>query len=212
MAYLIINADDFGYSKIFNTKILELLERRFVTSTSVMVNWINTDQKSQLEELIKLKNSKNVSVGLHIEFINQSFKTQIEEQYRKFISLFGFKPTHLDIHKLTYMEDGYPKIMEFCSKNDMPCKKYDVQGSKVITTDEIVYVGTHKSFEEIMEWIKSLEADKTYLIEFHPGIFDSKSKSSYNKVREVDAEMIERMVPELPKYGVKLINYSFLTK
>ena len=44
MKYLIINADDFGMSNIFNEVILELLEKEHVRSTSVMVKRGNLDQ------------------------------------------------------------------------------------------------------------------------------------------------------------------------
>ncbi len=68
MKNLIINADDFGYSKVFNQKILELIEKDFVTSTSVMVECIDGEQRRQVEKLIELSNTHNVSVGLHIDF------------------------------------------------------------------------------------------------------------------------------------------------
>ena len=54
MKYLIINADDFGYSEVFNEKILELIEEGFVSSTSVMVDWMDENQKKQIEKLIEL--------------------------------------------------------------------------------------------------------------------------------------------------------------
>ena len=51
MIKLIINADDFGYSKVFNEKILELLEKGYVKSTTVLVDWITPDQKPQVARL-----------------------------------------------------------------------------------------------------------------------------------------------------------------
>ena len=53
MIKLIINADDFGYSKVFNEKILDLLEKDFIKSTTVLVNWITDEQKEQIQRLKK---------------------------------------------------------------------------------------------------------------------------------------------------------------
>jgi predicted glycoside hydrolase/deacetylase ChbG (UPF0249 family) len=54
MKYLIINSDDFGYSSVFNEKILELLHDGKISSTTVMVKWITDDQKNQLAKLKEL--------------------------------------------------------------------------------------------------------------------------------------------------------------
>ncbi|KKR55034.1 MAG: YdjC family protein [Parcubacteria group bacterium GW2011_GWA2_40_23] len=53
MKYLIINADDFGYSDIFNAKILELIERGLVSSTTVMVNYITTEQTNKSKNFLR---------------------------------------------------------------------------------------------------------------------------------------------------------------
>ncbi len=40
MKKIIINADDFGYSYIFNKSILDLIKKKLISSTTVMVNYI----------------------------------------------------------------------------------------------------------------------------------------------------------------------------
>ena len=66
MKQLIINADGFGYSYIFNKSILYLIEKDLISSTTVMVNWITKEQDEQVQKLISLKNLHNVSIGLHL--------------------------------------------------------------------------------------------------------------------------------------------------
>ena len=71
MKYLIINADDFGMSKVFNESILDLIRDGKIKSTTVMVNRGIGDEKKQIEELIELSKTLNLSVGLHLEFKNK---------------------------------------------------------------------------------------------------------------------------------------------
>jgi len=86
--YLIINADDFGMSKVFNDVILDLIGRNLVRSTTVMVNRIIDDQKEQVDNLIDFSKNKNLSVGLHLEFENKNYLSQIKSEYRKFREIF----------------------------------------------------------------------------------------------------------------------------
>ena len=69
-----------------------------------MVNHITSSQNIQVQKLISLKNSHNVSVGLHLEFNNTSFNEEIQKQYDTFKNLFNFNPSHLDIHKPTELK------------------------------------------------------------------------------------------------------------
>lgn len=124
MKYLIINADDFGYSKVFNVKILELIQDEFIYFTSVMVNWINDEQPKQVKQLSELVKDSKVSVGLHLEFTDDNFRSEIERQYKKFLDIFKFKPSHIDIHKFKYLEESYSAIRKFCLEKKLPCRNH----------------------------------------------------------------------------------------
>lgn len=211
MKYLIINADDFGYSKVFNKKILELIKENFVTSTSVMIDWINEEQSDQVEKLISLSKTHILSVGLHMDFKNTDFASEIQRQYDKFVEIFKFKPGFLDIHKSTYFKDGYKFIQEFCIANKLPCRNHGKYGDAfmldgVLTTKYPVFSGTDNNLEEIEKWLESFE-NEYYQITFHPGYYDPNSKSSLNKEREADTEKIIKLNSMLEKYDVKLANY-----
>lgn len=61
---LIINADDFGYDADATAAILELLELKKITSTTILANMVET------EDLEKLKLIDGISSGIHINLIS----------------------------------------------------------------------------------------------------------------------------------------------
>jgi predicted glycoside hydrolase/deacetylase ChbG (UPF0249 family) len=207
MKYLIINADDFGYSEIFNEEILSLLEKEFITSTTVMVDEITENQQKQILKLIKITEKKNQSIGLHLDLKNINFKEEIERQYKLFFSIFKKNPSHLDLHKWSYLEVSYPFILDFCKEHNLPCRKSKIESKGVLSTYMEVISTTNNTFEEIINKITFLEEEKTYEILFHPGKYDSNCKSSYNKQREVDVENIGKLNQILEKNDIKLISY-----
>src|SRR5437868_5718080 len=60
--YLIVNADDFGYSESVNRGIAQAHERGIVTSTSVMVRWARATEAGAY-----LKAHENLAAGLHVD-------------------------------------------------------------------------------------------------------------------------------------------------
>ena len=207
MKYLIINADDFGYSKIFNDAILALVKNGLISSTTVMVNWITDEQSAQINQLVELTKSHNVSVGLHLEFSDDNFKFEIEKQYGKFFSLFGFKPSHIDIHKSTHLKEAIPIIIDFCKEKNLPCRNHGIGATNDVKTPNKVLSGTKMSFEELKSFIENLKDGESYEILFHPGTYDPDSKSSLNKERELDVKKIEEINPFLKENDIKLISY-----
>ena len=123
--YLIINADDFGYSQIFNGVILDLIKNDLIHSTTVMINRFTDNQKEQFDELTALSRNKNLSVGLHLEFKDSDYTSQVKSQYQKFKEILGFNPSHVDIHKAHNFMDSFSDVAEFCRKNNLPLRNRD---------------------------------------------------------------------------------------
>ena len=119
MKKVILNADDFGLSRIFNQEILFLLEERVIRSTTVMADRIDTElQKSDIQQLLKIK---SISVGLHVEFTSDvDFEGEVSRQWQRFEDIFGRVPSHIDMHKHDHMEKGYPVIMNFAADLNVP--------------------------------------------------------------------------------------------
>lgn len=207
MKYLIINADDFGLSKVFNTKILELAKNNLISSVSVMVNRINGEQDDQVQELAVLKALNNISVGLHFEFKDSNFKLETEKQFERFFTIFGFNPDHIDLHKSTYLKEAYPLIAQFCQEKSIPCRNYNLDFVEAVKTTNEVINGTEMSFDELKKEIDNFKDNKSYEIFFHPGVYDPNCKSSLNKEREEDARKIEGINQFLEKNNIKLISH-----
>ncbi|MEA2092444.1 MAG: ChbG/HpnK family deacetylase [Patescibacteria group bacterium] len=212
MKYLIINAEDFGFSKVFNEKILELAERELISSVSVMVNHINENQEDQVKKLIEISKKHNVSVGLHLEFLDEEFQPAIERQYEKFNSIFQFKPTHIDLHKSKFLKESYSLIMEFCKKEKIPCRNHKIESGVggVIQTDNPVFSGTRKVFRELKLILGDLKEGESYEVLFHPGKYDPKCESNLNREREFDIKKIEDLNLLLKGNDIKLISFNDL--
>ena len=137
--YLIINADDFGMSQIFNDVILDFIVKNNILSTTVMVNRFTDNQKKQFDKLISLSKNMNISVGLHLEFETDNYLAQIKSQFQKFKSILGFNPSHLDIHKPHGLKDSFSYVAEFCKEIDIPLRNNDVLFEGVKSKSRRIY-------------------------------------------------------------------------
>ena len=205
--YLIINADDFGMSQIFNKVILDLIKKDLIRSTTVMIDRVTDNQKEQFVELIALSKNKNLSVGLHLEFTDSDYPSQIKSQYQKFKEILGFNPSHIDIHKAHSLMDSFSDVAEFCRKNNLPLRNSGVLHEGIKTTSTEAFFGSIADFGKIKEWIKTFEDQKYFEILFHPGKFDSSCKSSLNKDRERDIEHIKNLNNILEEDNIEVVSY-----
>ena len=206
-AYLIINADDFGMSPVFNTVILDLAERQLISSTTVMVNRVSTDQHPQLADLVSIASSTNLSIGLHVEFIPSDYPAQIRSQFQRFQQLFGISPSHLDIHRAHDHRAAFTSLAQFCQSHTLPMRNNGVAHSGVVTTDTEAFFGSVADFSQIETWLQTFEDGKTYEILFHPGKYDPSSTSSLNHERGRDVAHVALLHALLPNYGIKLVSY-----
>lgn len=211
MKYLIINADDFGHSKVFNAKILELIKGDFVFSTTAMVDRVDESQTDQIKELAGLTSERDISVGLHLEFVDDHFAKEIKRQYDKFYNIFGFKPSHLDLHKAHFVKESLPHLAQFCLENNLPHRNQG-DGSGGVTTTNKVIAGTRFNFDGLKELITNFKDGESNEILFHPGEYDPESKSSLNKERELDFENVIKINPLLKENNVELISFLDLKK
>lgn len=204
MKQIIINADDFGMCHNYNKWILQLANSWYITSTSVIVSRISSDQ---LEDINKFKKT-NISIGLHIEFFDTNFEFHLNRQYNHFIKIFWKKPSHIDLHSLTYRENARPFIENLCKKEWIAIRKYySNEEIKMITNDRIS--GTWLSIEQIEEKLESMK-EWSYELNFHPWYRDDFYLSSFQQEREDDMEKIKAMQWLLKKYNITKINYNDL--
>lgn len=212
MIKLIINADDFGSSRIFNEEILKLLADDLIRSTTVLVNRINKEQKNQVEELKRLKNTKPISVGLHFEPKNiDMVEEELKKQYDEFISIFDFSPSHLDVHvpKRRVNDSVMEAAGKFAEKMNLPYRKVGTSEFNTKQTTDPAFVVTYLHFKDIKKFLDSMKDNRGYEIITHPGRYDLNSTSSLNKERENDVENII-MIAEYIRFYKNIVNSSYL--
>jgi predicted glycoside hydrolase/deacetylase ChbG (UPF0249 family) len=111
--YLVVNADDFGYSRSVNRGIVEAHEHGIVTSASLMVA-----RPGAVEAAEYARERPQLGLGLHAELgrwrvawlpvrgaarsvagLQRRVATELARQLDRFRSLVGRDPSHLDSHQ-----------------------------------------------------------------------------------------------------------------
>ncbi|MBT2215978.1 chitin disaccharide deacetylase [Virgibacillus dakarensis] len=147
MTKLIINADDFGYSKGVNLGIIEAYKNGIVTSSTMMTNMPFADDAAALAKV-----NPGLGVGVHLVLdcgfpVNNNVPSLIDKegkfrkidgmswnaeerdiekeytsQIEKFLS-FGLVPTHLDSHHhLHGHEKVFPIVEKLANKYNLPIR------------------------------------------------------------------------------------------
>ena len=149
MSKLIINADDFGYSKGVNYGIIDAYQNGILTSTTMMTNMPAAEHAAKLAF-----ENPELSVGIHFVLTcggpvstgvpslvdehgnfkklsvlekDQTIKLEeIEKEYRaqldRFLS-FGLKPSHFDSHHHMHMHEMvYPIFEKLAKEQDVPIR------------------------------------------------------------------------------------------
>jgi len=212
MKYLIVNADDFGYSFSVNKGIIEAHEKGIVTSTSVMVDAIASQEAAALKHFPKL------SVGLH--FVVKDFsnvQAELDRQIEKFVSILDTKPDHVDTHKMHPTENDAVKLVltKYSKANHLPVRCLGF--AKFI--DSFYCPDDESGFrDENNVSLASLKAsineatDSYNEIMCHVGYSDDylRKTSSYNDLREKElAVIINPMIKQyVVEQGLTLCNWK----
>jgi len=205
---LIINADDYGMSPLFNKGILELAEKRIISSLSVMI------KKNYLEKE-KLEALKNISIGLHLELEEKDSIEEIESQLKSFQEKLGFLPSHLDSHHHMHLtEENLPKTIRVAKKYNLPVRSYLSANRKKIKLAVIRtadgYIDWHPQRIEILEKdFSKLEIPVAEMV-CHPGYYDKNSTSPYNERRQQELDFLKSDRFKKMIKNFELINYNEL--
>lgn len=199
--YLIVNADDFGYSHSINKGIIEAIENGIVTSTSVMVNATAADEAKDLTKY------PNLSVGLHFELPEVvNVKAELEKQIEKFVAIIGKMPVHLDTHKRHTTDEGIKEVLEeYAKEHNLPVRNFNAKhiGSFGINSNDTSVAQLKRSIDEATDEYNELMT--------HCGYSDDylRKHSSYSDPRE--QELASILDPSIQEYirdkGLQLINW-----
>jgi predicted glycoside hydrolase/deacetylase ChbG (UPF0249 family) len=202
--YLIVNADDFGYSCSINKGIIEAHTSGIVTSTSVMVDAIAAHEAKELTKF------SGLSIGLHFEvkeIVNVT--AELERQVDKFASIVGRQPDHIDTHKRHTTDEGIKEVLEdYAKSHDIPVRIFNAKhiGSFGINSDDCTLAQLKRSIDEATEEHNELMT--------HAGYSDDylREHSSYSDLRE--DELTSICSPEIKQYiqekGLILANWNSL--
>lgn len=221
---LIVNADDFGFSEGVNRGIVEAYKNGIVTSCSVMMTMpalTHAKVLAQKNPELKLGLHLNMTLGRPLtncislikengffykpkekpdinKFLKSEIKIEFLAQYKKFISEFKRKPTHLDTHLYAHQIYGVVKevISEISEEKNIPVRDLDTPGFKKAyfidwfkvcknETEDAIWL----RFEENKQLILSQEIAELMV---HPAWPDNYlcKHSSYNKQRLIELKIL----------------------
>lgn len=184
MPKLILNADDFGMSPLFDKAILELIEEWSLRSTSVMVTRISISQKDQIDKLMKFRTEWKCSVWLHFEFVWSNCDHEIQKQITHFQKILGVMPDHMDVHKFDY-NDWFDRAIDWWW--DEMYRRNISRNWEWTTTYECISA-TKNSLPLIYTYIDSIKENESWELRIHPWFHDPYILSSLWKKREDDIE------------------------
>ena len=188
MKYLIVNSDDFGYTKGINKGIIEAYTNGIVTSTSVMVDEPAAIESSELTKFT------NLSVGLHFVLPDSgaSGRDEFERQLAKFKELVGRDPDHIDVHKPR--PNNYPQVehilADYSKENHVPVRNLgyakliktffglNIDGSGPMDESRVTLEGLGRALEDVEDGYNELMCHVGYSDDALRGL------SSYSDVRE----------------------------
>lgn len=188
--YLIVNADDFGYSHSINKGIIESHVNGIVTSTSVMVDAIAADEAKDLTQF------PNLSIGLHLELKELiNVNDELDRQINKFTNIVGRTPDHIDTHKRHTTDEGINEVLEeYAITHNIPVRNFNAKhiGSFGVNSSDCSIDQLKRSIDEATEEYNELMT--------HVGYSDDylREHSSYNDAREEELRSI--CSPEIKSY------------
>lgn len=215
MKYLVINADDFGYSFSVNKGIIEGHEAGIITSTTVLVDAIAA------KEARELSNYPGLSVGLHF---NPKPDEELEDEFKRQLDLFesivGRKPDSIDTHKQlpTDREKIKGLLQKYSDQTGTPVRR--LGKAKFIDSFCGIELGGTGKLDESKVTVDGLKhaideaTDEVNEIMTHAGYCDEYllSKSSYNTSREIELKSLldPSIKPYIESKGLKLVNWNQL--
>jgi predicted glycoside hydrolase/deacetylase ChbG (UPF0249 family) len=187
-ARLIVNADDWGYSPLYNAGILEAARAGAIDAVSAMVLRPACEPKPLLE--------CGVEIGLHLEGTAEA-----GHQVLEFERLFGRPPSHLDGHHHCHAEPPLAAaVEELALQLDVAVRpagdahRDRLRGRKIITAERTIGRLSEREPALPPQLISGrregrLPPGVTEWI-VHPGYRDPELRSGYDRGREEDLGLV----------------------
>jgi len=222
LKFLIVNADDFGYSRGINRGIVEAHQRGVVTSATTIVNAPATEDAVRLAA-----ENPGLSIGLHVNFTNEGerlvefddpelCRAELRRQFDRFVALFGRRPTHLDSHQHVHRgRSPLPVFQELAREHGLPLRDAPPVVFKGGFYAQWVHGVTDPSKVSVAFLSRMLReeiAAGIYEVACHPGYFDPALEAVYHKERELELETLcdPALREVIAGEGIELIGYKEL--
>lgn len=223
--YLIINADDFGYTQGVNQAIAEAHRHGTVTSTSFMVDAPGAAEAADLARQLPALGIGLHFVGTHdgqplFDLDDPSAAAQeLNRQYRRCGDLLGRQPTHLDSHEHIHLKKPAlkPLFAAWAKEHRLPLRgqgrvhfnggfygqRFDEQWRAHSAPELISLDSLERILRQLPEGVTELAC--------HPGYF-SLELDSYGPEREIElATLLDPRLPRLLReLGITLIHFGQL--
>lgn len=226
---LIVNADDFGYSRGVNRGVVDAHEQGIVTSASLMV-----DRPAAEEAAEYSRNRSELSLGLHFELqgwrirraiwslsgrhddrLERAVATDLRRQVERFRALTGSDPTHFDSHKHRHREEPVRSIcLEVAGELKVPLRHFDPVVR--FCGDFYGQIDAGRPNPEaiapdaLVELLEALRPEVTELC-CHPGYTDGlKEWYREERVQEVRTLCDQRVRATIERLGINLISFREL--
>jgi len=224
MKELIINADDFGYTRGVNRGIREAHERGPLTSTSLMVN-----APATAEAVAIARDLPRLSLGIHVNFTNEAQRlfdiddpvacgVELRRQFDQFVAMVGRLPSHMDSHQHVHRDprrlSGFRALAEehhIPFRDDAPVvylgSFYGQWEYGVSSPDKV-------GFEAIAALIREKVRDGITELACHPGYVDPEADLVYHSEREIEVSTLcdPRLRQLIEEEGIQLIGYRDLPR
>lgn len=192
--WLIINADDYGYSARYNDGIMRVVEAGMIDSVSAMTEREHCDPGPLL--------AAGVEIGLHVEFEGRwgarsgaPARNSLRVQLERFTDLFGRWPSYLDGHHHCHARPELASpIFETALQLGLPVRSVSADHRQLLrernipTNDHLIGRMDGKQPAEPAE-LRDLGAGVTEWV-VHPGLPDPEGGSSFDLPRQEDMNLL----------------------
>jgi predicted glycoside hydrolase/deacetylase ChbG (UPF0249 family) len=200
MRFVIINADDFGYSRGINRGIAEAHTRGLLTSTGLMVNTPATEEAVRMSADLP-----DLSIGLHVNFTNEAqrlveyddpevCRDELRRQFDRFVDLMGRLPTHIDSHQHVHRHPVRARFfLAIAEQHQIPLRDYCAVfsvGGFYAQWEYGVSNPEHVSFDVLANILTKEVPQGITELGCHPGYFDDDFHCIYHKDREFELQTL----------------------